>query len=142
MSGFEVEVEESEVFEETPEIEQPEFEEIFQGDLSELSTGRLREENERISKPFLGKLTKARMIAARAGQLQLGAPPKIPRERLRSMELQEIAIQEFDERVIPIKVIRRFTDNSYEVWKITDFKYFVRDTGRSQRARQRKFVNF
>lgn len=137
--GFEVDVDEEDVFEDTPEIEQPEFEEIFQSDVNEGNLGRRREGAERLGKPFLGKLAKARMIAARTAQLQLGAPPLISRERLRSSELQEIAIQEFDERVIPIKIVRKFADGTYEVWNINEFKYFVRDIGRSQRSRQRKW---
>lgn len=135
--SFEDDLDDEEVFEETPDIEQPEFDEIFQGDLNEVNLGRRREGDDRLGKPFLGKLAKARLIAARAGQLQIGAPPLIPRERLRSNELQEIALQEFDERVIPIKIIRKFADGTYEVWSIKDFKFFARDTSRSQRSRQR-----
>lgn len=138
--GFELDAEEEDVFEETPDIEQPEFEDIFQSEVSENNLGRKREGADRISKPFLGKLAKSRLIAARSGQLQLGALSIIPRERLRSSEIQEIAIQEFDERVIPIKIVRKFADGTYEVWNISDFKYFVRDVGRSQRSRQRKFI--
>jgi DNA-directed RNA polymerase subunit K/omega len=138
--GFEIDVDEEEVFEETPEIDQPEFEEIFQSDIGDIDLRRRREGVDRISKPFLGKLAKARLIAARSEQLQLGAPPVIPPNRLRSSELQEIALQEFDERVIPIKIIRKFADGTYEIWSINDFRYFVRDIGRSQRSRQRKFI--
>ena len=142
VGGFEVEVDEEEVFEETPEIEQPEFEEVFQSDVNDVSMGRRREGAERISKPFLGKLAMARLIAARSAQLQIGAPPKIPPERLRSGELQEIATQEFEERVLPINIIRRFSDNTYEVWHLSEFKYFVRDVGRSERSRQRPLRRF
>jgi DNA-directed RNA polymerase subunit K/omega len=106
---------------------QPELEDIFQsGDLTEGQLGKKREGNDRIGKPFLGKLTKSKMIAARAKQLEIGTPSVIPPERLRSSALEKIATQEFDERVIPINVIRKYPDGTYEIWKITDFKYFVR----------------
>lgn len=111
----------------TPEIEQPEFEEVFQSDFGQLIPNRERTGADRISKPTLGKLAKARLIAARAGQLELGAKPEIAPNRIRSSEPQKIALQEFDEKVIPIKIIRKFPDKTYEVWTIRDFKYIVRD---------------
>lgn len=141
--GFEEELEEENAFDEIPEFEQPEFEDIFvSSNIDESDMGRRREGNDRIGKPFLGKLAKARLIAARAGQLQLGSPPKIPLSRLRSGEIQEIAEQEFDEKVIPIKIVRRFADGTYEVWEVKDFQYIVRDGRRSERSRQRKPSQF
>jgi DNA-directed RNA polymerase subunit K/omega len=144
--GFEVDVDDDEVFEETPEIEQPEFEEVFQGDTSEL-TGRLREGADRISKPILKKMAMARLISARAKQLEIGFPPVIPRERLRSGEEQEIALQEFEEQIkrpnediFKIRIRRNHPDGTYEIWRVNEFKYFPKDIGRTQRARQRKFV--
>lgn len=117
--------EEEEVLGEPPELEQPEFEEVFQGEVGELSHMRKREE--RLSKPVLGQLAKTRLISARAAQLQSGALSKIPMEQLKSRELQKIARQELEEKVIPIKIVRTFPDGSYEVWEITDFKYIARD---------------
>lgn len=111
----------------TPEIEQPDFEEVFQSDLDQLIPNRERTGTDRISKPTLGKLAKARLIAARSGQLELGAKPEIPSHRLKSSEPHKIALQELDEKVIPLKIIRKFPDKTYEVWTIGDFKYIVRD---------------
>lgn len=143
--GFVMDDGDDEMFEEIPEIEQPEFDEVFQGDISELS-GRLREGTDRLSRPRLGKLAKARLIAARSKQLELGFPPMIPKERLRSGEEQEIALQEFEEQIarpnediFRIRIRRNFADGTYEIWKVGEFKYFPKDTGRSQRSRQRKF---
>ena len=127
-----------EALENIPEIEEPVLEEIFKLNTDDLPLTKERKGSERLSKPVMAKLTKARLIAARAGQLQLGAPSVIPEGRLRSSELQEIAMQEFDERVLPLKIIRKFPDNTYEVWSLSDFKYFGRSTGRSNRSRQRK----
>lgn len=119
--------EEEELDIETPDIEQPDFEEIFQTDTGQLMPGRERTGAERISKPTLGKLAKARLIAARAGQLELGATPAIPTSRLRSYEPQRIARQELETKVIPIRIVRKFADGTFEVWTIQDFKYIVRD---------------
>lgn len=144
--GFEVETDVEDVKEDIPDLSdvQPEFEEVFQANLDESQLGHRREGNERIGKPYLGKLAKSRLISARSGQLQLDAPPLIPPEQLRSNEIQEIAIQEFDEAIkgnlnFPIKIVRKFPDGTYEIWTVSDFKYYVRDEGRSQRSRQRKF---
>jgi len=118
---------EMEPLEEVPEIEQPEFEEVFQSEIAGIGNLRRREGADRISQPILGKLAKARLISARSKQLELGAPPAIPRTRLRSGELQEIAKQELEERVLPIKIIRKFADGTYEVWTLTDFRFIARD---------------
>jgi DNA-directed RNA polymerase subunit K/omega len=143
--GFVIDLDDDDAIENTPDIDDvlPPVEDIYQDDVNEAHLGRLREGTDRIGKPFLGKLAKARLIAARSGQLQLGAPPLIFRDQLRSSELNEIALQEFDEAVagnlvFPIKIIRKYADGTYEIWRISDFKYFVRDIGRSQRSRQRK----
>lgn len=106
-------------------LEESQSEEIFEGEVNELSHMRKREE--RLSKPILGQLEKTRLISARAARLQEGYLSKIPIERLKSRELQKIARQELEEKVIPIKIIRTFPDGSYEVWEITDFKYIARD---------------
>lgn len=124
---------------------QPEFDEVFQSVINENQPGRRREGSERISKPILKKLAISRLLSARSGQLQLGAPSLIPIHLLNSSELHEIAIQEFNEAVkgnliFPIKIVRKFADGTYEVWRVGEFKHYERDIGgRSQRSRQRKF---
>lgn len=144
--GFEFDIDDDNIIDDVVDISdiQPEFEEIFQNDINQNQLGRRREGADKLGKPFLGKLDKARLIAARSGQLQLGAPPLIPCNKLNSIELQEIATQEFNEAVkrniiFPLKIVRQFPDGTYEEWKVSDFKYFVRDVGRSQRSRQRKW---
>lgn len=117
---------EIEAIDEIPEIEQPEFEEVFQIDPTIESVNR-REGKDRISAPILGKLAKSRLISARAKQLEMGAPPAIPRDRLKSGELYEIAKQELRELVLPIKIIRKFVDGTEEIWSLTDFEFIARD---------------
>lgn len=145
--GFYDDGEEDNIIDDEADISgiQPEFEEgFFQDNYNENELGIIRDNINlpKLGQPFLGKLAKARLIAARSGQLQLGSPPLIPINQLYSFELHEIAIQEFNEAVegriiFPIKIIRKFADGTYEVWRISDFEYFVRDKGRSQRSCQR-----
>ena len=109
--------------EEATEIEQPEEEpeiEILSLDEVPPPSVRRREGAERISKPFLGKLAKARLIAARAKQLESEVKPLIPVGKFRSGELNEIAKQELAEGVIPLKILRRFADGSEEVWLLSE----------------------
>src|SRR5947199_251312 len=115
--GFADELEDDEFAEEVPDIEQPEFDDVFVANSNENNLGRKREGNDRLSKPILNKLAKSRLISARVAQLNIGAPSLIPNDRLHSNELQEIAIQEFDAAVrneikFPIKIVRKFTDGT------------------------------
>lgn len=119
--------EDIESLEEDPELEQPEFEEIFQTDGHKLGEVKYREGSERKTPPFLGKLEKSKLILSRVKQLELGMPSVIPRERLRSGELINIAKQELEEKVIPIKIVRKFPDGTVEIWPVTDFKYIAKD---------------
>jgi len=109
----------------TPEIEMPDVEEIFQSDTSMFMPSKERLGAERLGLPVLNKQAKARLIAARSKQLELGAKSTIPSARLKSMNLEKIALQEIDERVIPIKIVRKYADGTYEVWTIKDFKYII-----------------
>lgn len=144
--GFQVDQEEDDVFELIPEIEQPEFEEIFQRDSNQINQGRRREGPNRLGRPVLDLFARTKLIVARSAQLQLGVKPLIAPERLYSTEIQEIAIQELNaaingEIIFPIKIKRKYADGTYEVWTVTDFNrnYNGRDAGgRSQRSRQRK----
>ena len=104
-----------------PDIEELEFEDEVQP----LGIGeeRKRESYERITSPVLGKYTAAKLIGYRARQLEKGAQSVIPRNQLTSTEPQKIARQELNQRVIPLKVIRHLPDNTFEEWKITDFRF-------------------
>jgi DNA-directed RNA polymerase subunit K/omega len=126
------EPEEEEEGGETPEIEQPELENEFQTDFSELTGPRIRSGAERISPPYLGTLAKARLIAARAAQLWQGSVPLIPVAQLQSRDMEKIARQELNEAIkgkitFPIRIVRKFPDGSIEYWSVSDFKYIARD---------------
>jgi len=144
---FEVAIDEDEyIAEDIPELEQPEFEEIFQNDANLVNRGRRREGADKLGKPVLDHFARTKLIVARSLQLQLGVERLIPDERLFSNELQEIATQELNaaingEVIFPIRIRRNYSDGTYEIWTVNDFnpKYNRKDaTGRSQRSRQRK----
>src|SRR5690625_4338652 len=111
---------------ELDELERSEFEEIFHSDTTSTQLeGHKRTGNERLGKPILGKLAKARLIAARAGQLQLGATTTLSPEDFDQCRKEEncIAQRELEKKVIPIEIIKKYPDGTYEVWDINDFKY-------------------
>ncbi|HZX19942.1 MAG TPA: DNA-directed RNA polymerase subunit K [archaeon] len=53
-----------------------------------------------------------RLISARALQLSLGAPSMV---KAKGSNLIDIAKQEFDEKVIPLSVLREFPDGRVEI---------------------------
>jgi DNA-directed RNA polymerase subunit K/omega len=144
--GFQVDQDNDDIYEVIPDIEQHELEEIFQSDNNQANQTRRREGLDILGKPVLDIFARTKLIVARSAQLQLGVQPLIPRERLYSNELQEIAIQELNaairgEIIFPIKIRRNYADGTYEIWTVADFNrdYNGRDAGgRSQRSRQRK----
>lgn len=122
--------------EEAPEIEQPELEEVFQTD-GEAAVSLERRGADRVSPPFLGKQAKARLIAARAGQLRLGAKSLLPMTQIKpnrfgKIDENEIAKQEFAAAIagkirFPLVVIRKFPNGTFERWVLSDFTAIARD---------------
>lgn len=60
----------------------------------------------------LSRFEIARLISARALQLSLGAPPMVKVEEAVSM--QNLAKKEFEEKVLPLTVLREFPDGHSE----------------------------
>ena len=60
----------------------------------------------------LSRFEIARLISARALQLSLGAPPMVKVEEAVSM--QNLAKKEFEEKVLPLTVLREFPDGHTE----------------------------
>jgi len=117
-----------EIFGDILEVVQVDYEkEIQESDITQ-DINKLKERtgDERKSKPVIGRLAKSKLISARSKQLFLGAPSTISTELLKSGDALKIATQEFDERVLPIKIIRTFDDGTYEKWTLKEFKYFPR----------------
>ena len=108
-----------------PNFEEPVFEEYVESDSLGLNQMRQLIGSERRGRPFLDIASKAKLLAVRSGQLEKNYPPKIPRSKLKSTDSVEIAKQELTERVIPLQILKKYPDNTYELWPITDFKYII-----------------
>ena len=75
-----------------------------------------------MSIPFLTKYEKARIIGARAEQIDRGASPFVEvNESI--MNGRTIAIMEFDEKKIPFIIARPMPNKSVEYWRLTDLEY-------------------
>ena len=74
-----------------------------------------------IGPPVLTRFEKARIMGARALQLSLGAPPFIAIPETASTSL-DIAMEELDERVIPIIIRRVLPNGNYQNIPISYFK--------------------
>ena len=59
-----------------------------------------------IGPPYLTKYERARIIGVRALQLNYGAPPLIPIEKLGTTDTLEIARYEVDNGILPVSVYR------------------------------------
>ncbi|HEY5735888.1 MAG TPA: DNA-directed RNA polymerase subunit K [Nitrosopumilus sp.] len=66
-----------------------------------------------IGPPRLTKFEKARIMGARALQLSLGAPPFIPIPKTARISL-DIAMEELEQRVIPITIRRVLPNGDYQ----------------------------
>ena len=71
--------------------------------------------------PMLTRFEKARIMGARALQLSLGAPPFISVPKYTSTSL-EIAMEELNERLIPIVIKRVLPNGNYQNIPISHFK--------------------
>ena len=72
-----------------------------------------------ITKPFLNKYEKTKIISERAQQLANGSISFLKNPKDYS-NVNEIAIQELKQKKIPF-IIRRPVPNGYEYWKLEDF---------------------
>ena len=74
-----------------------------------------------IGPPMLTRFEKARIMGARALQLSLGAPPFVPVPKDTSTSL-DIAMEELNERLIPIVIRRVLPNGDYQNIPINHFK--------------------
>ena len=72
-----------------------------------------------ITKPYLNKYEKTKIISERAQQLANGSLSFLKNPKDYS-NVYEIAIQELKQKKIPF-IIRRPVPNGYEYWKLEDF---------------------
>lgn len=88
----------------------------------------LRESKEKLTVPILRKFEKAKLLSVRARQIDNGAKTQIPIRQLRKTDSLSIAKQELEMKIIPNRVVRKNNQlGTYEIWKITDFKFIDRD---------------
>ena len=107
---------------EHPEIRAINFEEVVA--LSRVirdSTGNIIDPLH-TSIPFLTKYEKARIIGARAEQIDRGAVPFVKVDE-NVMNGRTIAIMEFDEKKIPFIVARPMPNKSVEYWRLQDLEF-------------------
>ena len=74
--------------------------------------------------PYLTKYEKARILALRTLQITQGSALYIQRdwEEFQDMTALEIAEEELEQRTLPFKVTRFFSDKSYEEWSLDELK--------------------
>ena len=76
------------------------------------------ENNNRITKPFLTKYEKVRILGLRTKQLSLGAKPLIKLNDF--LEPDKIAELEYKNKLIPFKIKRPLPNGTYEIWKFNE----------------------
>lgn len=116
---------EEEWIEEEEEVqgEEEEVAEEYFGDDFEFSEGEKElKGDQRRSPPVLGNYALVKLLETRVAQLAKGSPTTLLNPK--STDSFEIAKQELKEKVIPLKIVRRFHDGTYEIWLIKEFKYF------------------
>tara|TARA_B100001989_G_C24516485_1_gene453434 strand:- start:230 stop:655 length:426 start_codon:yes stop_codon:yes gene_type:complete len=78
--------------------------------------------NSRITKPFLTRFEKAKIIGTRSEMLANGAPAlvNVPKH---ITSTYEIAKMEFNQKVIPLMIKRHLPNSNYEIWRLEDLVY-------------------
>jgi DNA-directed RNA polymerases I, II, and III subunit RPABC2 len=80
------------------------------------------EPEDRITKPFLSKYEKTRIIATRAQQIAYGAMPMIDFNLGEGVDPVYLAEEELKQKKTPFLVRRTLPSGHYEDWKITELE--------------------
>ena len=75
---------------------------------------------ERVSRPFITKFERSKIIGIRAEQISAGADPLIELDDT-DLSIIDIAEREFLERKTPLMIRRYLTNNTFEDWRLKDF---------------------
>ena len=78
-------------------------------------------ESKKLSRPFLTKFEKCKVLGVRAEQLSRNMPPCV--ELNGDETVVEIAEKELMERTIPIIIRRYFPNGTYEDWRLDELIY-------------------
>ena len=78
------------------------------------------ETKKKVSKPYISKFEKTKILGMRASQLEHGDLPlvSVPEN---IQDAKSIAELEYEEKVIPFLIRRYLPDGDYEDWRLTDF---------------------
>ena len=77
--------------------------------------------NTKITRPYITKFEKAKIIGVRAEQLAVGAKANIEVPEYLT-DVRKIAENEFYEKKIPFIIRRKLPGGEYEYFRLTDFK--------------------
>jgi DNA-directed RNA polymerase subunit K/omega len=92
-------------------------------DLPGITSGPRRiPDEERVSKPFMSEFEIARVLGTRASQLARGCKSMILLKNASSHT--EIAREELRLRKIPYRLIRRYPNEMFEVWRLDELQIF------------------
>ena len=69
---------------------------------------------------ILSKYEKAHILGVRIEQLSRGATPCVNIDDIQDVNVRKIALKEFEERAIPLKIVRKLLDGKYEHTSIKD----------------------
>jgi DNA-directed RNA polymerases I, II, and III subunit RPABC2 len=105
------------------EHEEQSFHEAEEDFLVENQSEALEEEAvTRFTSPILTKFERAKILGVRAQQISMSAPIMV--EYGDETDSVEIARKELKEKKIPLIVLRRLPDNTYEKWAVRDLINF------------------
>ena len=76
---------------------------------------------DRISRPYLTKYEKTRIIGERSEQLARGAVPLVDTTGFK--HVRDIALKELAERKLPFKIERPLPNGTVEVWRLSELIY-------------------
>ncbi|CAH6421831.1 DNA-directed RNA polymerase subunit RPB6 [uncultured virus] len=101
--------------------DEDEIELVFDDDKEEIKNMELVQNENRITKPYLTKYERVRLIGDRARQLSLGAKPMI--KNVESLTSKEIAELEIKNNVIPLYILRPLPNGKKEKWYIGELSH-------------------
>lgn len=85
-----------------------------------VQTTKIVDPNDRITKPFLTKYERVRLLSDRVQQLVNGSKPMIKTEDL--YDERQIAELELQRKVIPLIVVRTLPNGTIEHWKLSELE--------------------
>ena len=87
---------------------------------TELEINKFVEKDKRITKPYLTKYERVRLLGDRARQLSLGAKPLI--KNVDNLGPKEIAKLELEHKIMPLYVIRPLPNGFKEKWYLHELQ--------------------